>query len=350
MKQFLIGFAAALLFAHLPLYADPREEDLGTVELSTNASDAEEQQFKKVMEDDDAAMDEVNGWIQENNAYAAQGAGESKDELNKRIWARLNTVRTNYVKFLARYPTNAPAYLAYGSFLNDIGDEDGASVQYEKSRQLDPKNPAVWNNLANYYGENSPVTNAFAYYAKAIELDPTEPVYYENWATTVYLFRHDARDFYNINEAQVFDKALGLYEKAIQLDPNNFTLRTDYAESYYGIKPLRTNDALVAWTNALGVAQDEVEREGVYIHLARIKVIIGRYAEAQAHLNAVTNANYADIKRIIQRNLNNGKNGITNPAVALAGNLPGTNTLLTITNDISALTNLPTFSSGQKMP
>ena len=66
-------------------------------------------------------------------------------------------------------------------------------------------------------------------------------------------------------------------------DPNDlyFTLRTEIdgtwttnldmallfarkvdAESYYGIHPLRTNDALVAWTNALNVAHNDAEREG----------------------------------------------------------------------------------------
>ena len=74
---------------------------------------------------------------------------------------------------------------------------------------LDPKNPAVWNNLANFYGEHGPITNAFVDYAQAIALEPAEPVYYQNFATTVYLFRKDVREFYNINEQQVFDKALG---------------------------------------------------------------------------------------------------------------------------------------------
>ncbi len=100
-----------------------------------------------------------------------------------------------------------------------------------------PKNPAAWNQLANYYGEYGGLTNAFAYYTEAIRLDPTEPVYYQNFATTVYLFRKDAREFYHINEQQVFDKALGLYRQAMKLDPSNLVLATDYAESYYGIKP-----------------------------------------------------------------------------------------------------------------
>ena len=51
----------------------------------------------------------------------------------------------------------------------------------------------------------------------------------------------------------------------MKLAPDNFVLATDYAESYYGVKPLRTNDALVAWTNALNVAHNNAEREGVSI-------------------------------------------------------------------------------------
>jgi tetratricopeptide (TPR) repeat protein len=286
-------------------------------------------------------MDEVNGWIQENNAFAAKGVGEARGDLNKRILARLQTVREAYEDFLKRHPTNAPAYLAYGSFLNDLGDEEAAHVQYEKSRQLDPENPAAWNDLANYYGEYSPVTNAFAYYAKAVELDSTEPVYYENWATTVYLFRKDARAFYGINEQQVFDKALALYQKAIALDPNDFTLRTDYAVSYYGIRPLRTNDALVAWTNALNIAHDDVEREGVYIHLARVKTMAGLFAEAQAQLDAITNDNYAVLKKRLERSLLQHEQAATNNGV-----VPDTSN---VTNTVSDLTNVPS-SSGQKTP
>lgn len=279
-----------------------RESDINDISAS-DTNNPEQGALEKVMRDDDAAMDEIDGWIQENNAFAAKGAGESKQELNQKIHTRLQEVRQGYQDFLKQYPTNAAAYLAYGSFLNDIGDEEGASVQYEKSRQLDPKDPAAWNDLANYYGENGPITNAFVYYAKAVELNPHEPVYYENWATTVYLFRKDAKEFYGINEAQVFDKALALYQKAVQLDPSNFLLMTDYAESYYGIKPLRADDALNAWTNALKIATNDVEREGVYVHLARVKILAGRFSEAKAQLNMVTNSAYDALKDRLQRSL-----------------------------------------------
>jgi tetratricopeptide (TPR) repeat protein len=310
MHQIFLGLVSAMLAVGTPQMptnsAPPAPKDADEL-ASTNSPG--ELELEKIMTEDDAAMDDIDKWIQENNKFAKEGAGESKDELNNRILARLQIVRTNYQNFLTRYPTNADAYIAYGSFLNDLGDEEGAFTQYDKSRQLNPNNPAVWNDLGNYYGEYSPITNAFTCYTKAIELNPKESVYYQNFATTVYLYRKDAKEFYHINEAQVFDKALALYQKAVALDPDNFELNEFYSESYYGIKPLRTNEALVAWTNTLKVARTEYEREGINVHLARTKIAAGMFAEAQGHLDLVTNADYADLKRRLEITMTNRMNG-----------------------------------------
>jgi hypothetical protein len=62
--------------------------------------------------------------------------------------------------------------------------------------------------------------------------------------------------------------------------------------------------ALKSWTNAFSLAGNEVEREGVYVHLARFKLNAGRFDEARAHLNLVTNANFNDLKARLMRNLN----------------------------------------------
>ncbi len=304
MSDLTIGLLSALLATNQPqAVSNLVEQQTGVSVPIVNRNDPAEKELLQIMTDDDAALADVDKWIRDNDAFAAQGAGLSKADLNKKIQERFAPVKKSYEDFLKRHSDSARGHLAYGSFLNDTGDEDGSMLQNETAAALDPKNPAAWNNLANYYGEHGPITNAFVDYAKAIELNPAEPVYYQNFGTTVYMFRKDAEEFYGINEQQVFDKSLELYRKAMKLAPNDFVLATDYAQNYYGIKPLRTNDALVAWTNCLNIARDDNEREGVFIHLARIKLAAGRFAEAHAQLDLVTNSAFLDLKKRIERNL-----------------------------------------------
>lgn len=324
MNELLIGLVGALVATNQPLaVSNLIQQHAGVSVAVVNPDDPAEKELARVMADDDAAMDEVDRWIRDNSAFTAQGAGESKEALNQRIHTRLDSVRKEYEDFLQRYPNSARGHLAYGTFLNDLGEEVAAAGEYQKSAMLDPKNPAAWNQLGNFCGEHGPLTNAFVDYAKAIELDPAEPLYYRNLATTVYLFRKDAKAFYSLkDDAEVFDKSLALYRKAMQLAPDDFLLATDYAETYYGIRPLRTNDALAAWTNALHVAHDDNEREGVLIHLARIKIAAGRFAEARAQMDEITNGAFTDLKYRLKRSLAEHENALTNSSPAASTNPP----------------------------
>ncbi len=304
MSNLLIGLLGALVSTNQPAaLSNLLAQTTGVSVTVPDLSEPMEKEFRKLMADDDAAQAEVDQWIRDNQQFAAKGAGEPGPQLNRRIRERFEPVRKAYEDFLKRHPDHARAHVAYGSFLGDLHDEDGAQQHWEQALTLNSRDPAVYNNLANLYGHHGPVNKAFEYYAKAIELNPIEPVYYHNFGTTVYLFRKDATEFYGITEQQVFDKALNLYQQALKLDPTNFPLATDVAQTFYGIKPTRTEDALKAWTNALSIAHDEIEREGVYIHLARFKLNAGRFPEARQHLNAVTNEMYADLKRRVARSL-----------------------------------------------
>jgi len=278
---------------------------------ATSTNDPVELEYKKLMEADDAAAEEVDGWILENQKFAEHGGGVPKEELNRRIKERFESVRLGYEDFIKRHPNHGRARLAFASFLEDIGEQEAALEQMLKAKEVEPGNPAAWNNLANYYGHYSPVTNAFAHYEKAIELDPNEPIYYHNFGTTVFLFRKDVMEYYGINEQEVFDKALKLYSNSLALDPNNFLLATDIAMTFYGIKPPRVEDALKAWNYALQLAEGSLQREGVFIHLARIKMNDGRLADAREHLNSVTNAELADLKARVMRNLEAKENPIS---------------------------------------
>ena len=304
MSNLLAGLVGALLATNQPVaVSNLVQQTTGIAVPVVDPNDPVEKEYQKILADDDAAQADVDKWIRDNEEFAAKGAGMPRSELNRRIQGRFEPIRLAYQDFLKKHPDHVRALLAYGSFLDDLHDEDGAQQQWEKALALDPKNPAAYDNLAGIYAHTGPVKKAFEYYGKAIELNPKEPTYYHSLGTVVYLFRTDAKEYYSIDEQQVFNKALELYSKSLQLDPTNFPLASDVAQTYYGIKPTRTEDALKAWTNALAIANDEVEREGVYVHFARIKIHAGRFAEARAHLNAVTNEMYATLKQRLERNL-----------------------------------------------
>jgi tetratricopeptide (TPR) repeat protein len=273
---------------------------------TTNAIPAEnpvEQEYHKLMEDDDTAQEEVDRWIKDNDKFVEQGAGVTPAELQRRIRERLEPVRKAYEDFLKRHPEHTGARVAYASFLGDLNDEATAKIELEKVLTVVTNDPAIYNNLANIYGHHGPVKKAFELYDKAIALNPSESLYYHNFGTTVFLFRPDAREYYGITEQQVFDKALNLYSNALRLDPTNFPLASDISQTYYGIKPPRTEAALQSWTNTLQLAHDELEREGVYIHFARLKLHSGRLEEARAHLNSITNQMYAQLKTRLTKNI-----------------------------------------------
>lgn len=290
------------------------------VELTvTNSDDPVERALQKLMEEDDAARATVEKMVEDNEKFAAQGAGVSRPEMRRRIMEKFAPIRKGYEDLIQLHTNRADIRIAYASYLGDLGEELPAIEQLEIARSLEATNPAIWNNLANLYGHNGEVKKSFEYYAKAIELDPTETVYYHNFGTTVFLFRKDAKEFYNIDEQQVFNKALGLYSNAMRLDPEDFQLAADVAQTFYGIQPFRPDDALLAWTNALKLARDDGERAGVDLHFARVNIKAGRLATAEAHLNNVTNADHAEVKRRLTRVLAEAK------AVAATNSPPTTN-------------------------
>jgi tetratricopeptide (TPR) repeat protein len=288
-----------------------------TQTTSETAEDPLYEELRKVLKMDDEAQDEVDQWIRTEQQFRATGGGIGDATLRARVLQRLETVRKAYEDFVFLHPKHVPARIAFGSFLNDISDETGAQEHWEKALELAPDNPAVWNNLATLYGHGGPIAKAFEYYEKAIALSPQEPTYYQNLATTVFLFRKDAMEYYRCDEPAVFDRSLELYRKAIALKPGDFVLASDYAMSFYGIKPPQSldsdarqkaqdklnQDAIAAWEAALNIPGDDVQREGVHVHLARIKMNAGQFAQARAHLDAISNPGYDEIKGVLTRNL-----------------------------------------------
>jgi tetratricopeptide (TPR) repeat protein len=304
VSSLLAGVLGVLLATNQPAaLSNWIKQSTGITASVPDPNDPAEKELARLMELDNTAQEEVDRWIQDNEKFKEQGAGLADATLNIKIEQRYAEIRRAYEEFLKIHPQHARARIAFGSFLNDIGQEEEARDQWIKATETDPKNAAAWNNLANYYGHRGPVTNAFKGYAKAIELSPREPVYIRNLATTLFLFRQDAIAFLGLDEQQVFDRSLALYREAVRLDPTNFIYASDLAQTYYGIKPDRPEDAKSAWKLALKLAHDSIEQQGIYIHLARWDISSRHFESASNYLDLVALPMYSDLKKRLLRNL-----------------------------------------------
>ena len=301
--KWLVSSVCLVVIGFLPAFAATRTGGAVSPLYSVSTADPVEPEFQRLMGLDDAAQEENDKWIKENNAFQQKGAGLSEAVLSLKIEQRLAPVKQAYEAFLQRHPKHARGQLAFGSFLNDLGEEQEARKRWEKALELDPSNPAAYNNLANSYGQTGPVAKAFELYTKAIELNPRQAIYYHNLGSVLVLHRKEAAAHYRIGDQQVLRNALGLYRLGQKFDPTNFQLATDLAQVYYGLQPAEPEAAIAAWTQALALARDGLEREGVHLHLARAKAAAGRLNEARVHLNSVTNATLAAVKTRLSREL-----------------------------------------------
>jgi len=329
MIQVSVGLAVAVLAAgSAPSRA---ESGAGSVAGSADAApaavdatDRVEIEYRKLLAEDDAAQAEVDQWIRENKSAKEEGPDFTSVTLNARIEQRTEPVRRAYRSFLERHPKHVRARLAFASFLNDVGQDEEAFAQFKEARDLDPKNPAVWNNLADYHSRHGPTRLAFECLDEAIRLKPGEPVYHRNLATLLFLFRKEAQAHYRLaDEQQVLPRALESYRKARRLDPGNFPLATDLAQVYYYLKPdgggdpaalkasadKLADEGLRAWHDARALARSDLDREGIAVHLARICLTAGRLDQARQHLAQIQHPSLDTAKQALESALERFEKG-----------------------------------------
>lgn len=282
--------------------------------ISDPASHSSYLEFQKILAADDDSQIAVDALIQKADAFAKSGAEISQQAINDQIFEIIQPVRNSYEDFIKRYPKHVGAHLALGSFLSDFGNELEGMEFWETARNLDPKNPAAWNNLAGFYGHYGPIIKSFEYYEKAISIMPDESVYWSNLATMTQLFRKDALVYYSLEDDQaVIRKSLEFYEKAWAMDSQSFTLATDIAQTYYFLEPFNFEAAERAWKAALILAGDDIEREGVHVHQARINIRAKKWDEALSYISRIQHSMYATLKATLEKRLEREKTASENP-------------------------------------
>ena len=154
MNDLPIGLLGALVATNQPLaVSNLVQQNTGVSVSIPNPNDPAEKELQQLMVDDDAALAEVDQWIRTTTRSRQQGAGESKEALNPRIMRPARILSAPITPaFSQRHPDSARGYLAYGSFLNDIGDEEAAMPIR--------KRPPTRSRKIRRRGTTSPITTA----------------------------------------------------------------------------------------------------------------------------------------------------------------------------------------------
>ncbi len=165
-----------------------------------------------------------------------------------------------------------------------------------------PKQAAeYWNDWGSEYSHGGPMTNTFICYLNAVRLMPHEATYHQNLATSLFMYRKDAKDFFGVDEEQVFAMSLREYRKARLLDPDNYDLAKELASVYYAIRPFRAEEAITEWSRVLALAEKNTsaDLEEIYLNLARVNYMAARYAEAQKWLVKVKSPVHESIRDLL---------------------------------------------------
>ena len=249
------------LYLSLPV-SFSRAEEPSSENSSTNSIADIEPELQKIIDKDNQAQAEVDKWIRDQMTLNKDSEIQMDDPtLPLRVRDHFSEIKQLYEDYLSTHPDSMQGRLAYASFLSDIGNENDATVQWNKLIEKHPQNPVLWNNLGNSFAQRSAPEKAFSYYEEAIRLAPKEPLYVKNLAAVVYLFRREAMDYYLLNELQAIQLAQTLYEKAALMDPDDFVLAT---HGWKKVSSSRLFDTLSFFANkGLRVLATNIQKDGM---------------------------------------------------------------------------------------
>lgn len=260
-------------------------------------------EFTALQERDARARQDMSRWLRETSAHDEHLAEKSPHTLSLRMEHRLATVEASYRAFLARHPNHAEATAAMEAFRRDLTDDLAFIYRWEEGRAEAPDSPTPWNALAHELLHTGRSLDAFACFEKALSLNLDEAIHYFDYATAMLLYRAEAMSHYKLTEQELFSRVLIFYRQGMHLEPENYRLAADYAQTFYVLKPARPATALTAWDHALKLATNETERGEARTHLARHAIHAGHLNLARVHLDQVTAPQLEPVKLSLLRRI-----------------------------------------------
>lgn len=233
------------------------------------------------------AQEDVYRWLRELPAIEGHPEEEPNHILSLRIDHRFKLATEAIAAFRQKHPDTTEVEAIESPFRREIVQLLESVRQLEVARHEQPESAEPWNELADQLLHTGRVVEAFECFEKSLALLPLEASYYADFATSLLLYRQDAAAHYKLTEQAVFDKALRMYRRGMNLEPENFRHAVALAEAYYLVTPARLAEGQAAWDHALKLAGDESERNEALVHLARYAINRGHPNLASVYLEQV---------------------------------------------------------------
>ena len=297
----LLLLAGTLLPAVGPLVAVP--PDRASHKLVSKPKDKAETEFTLLRQRDEEARDDFGRWLRDTEARDEHMEDRCTNFLSARMEHRIQAVASSFTEFVGRYPEHAEAVARQVAFREDMAADLEAIRQWEEERSDSPYSPAPWNRLAHYLTHVGRIADAFACFEKSLDLAPGEAVYFFDYATAMLLYRNEATSHYKLTESKLFDRVLITYRRGLRLQPDDYKLAADYAQTFYMIRPARSAEGLSAWEGALKLATTDAQRDEVRLHLARYSITAGKLGIARLYLDQVRDSQFEAIKASLLRRI-----------------------------------------------
>ncbi len=201
-------------------------------------------------------------------------------------------VENSYRDLAAKYPRDGAVHAAFGEFLWERGEREGAMREWKVAEEIDPRNAAVLYRLGDGHLAAGSGKSAAHYFQKACAAAPTIAQFQYVAGNTTFLFRHELVDE-SQSEDQVLAVALAHFAAAVRLAPLDLEYARAYAETFYGMKKPDWTEAVEAWKRVLELSPT---KDFAYANLARVNLRLGQYDASLGWLGKIQSPDYERLK------------------------------------------------------
>jgi tetratricopeptide (TPR) repeat protein len=216
-------------------------------------------------------------------------AGRESENLDE-AWLRgeLQSVINSYDVLIQKSPDFAPAYVAYGMLLGQVGMNREAVGILLKANKLDPHIPVVKNQLAKHLAEDGKPVEALPWIMAALDLEPKEPLYHYHLGLLLTVGRDEFIRTGQFTRPALDRAMLEAFKRAAEHAPDNIAYAYRAAEAYADLETPQWDEALKAWAALEDRAKPGIEQQTIRLQAANVLIKQGQPDRARALLAMVT--------------------------------------------------------------